>query len=146
MFSVDDPQNDLVEHRNIIKHVANSKIYHKEDKERIDCLAWVTYMPRMYKNLWTALENSQLSINQRMDIARSIFEGKRFLNEEYRIVHTDLKASNIFLSRNSNAVKIGDFGLSVGQGDESSGSYQIRQRKAESIWTRKLGYRNGLNE
>jgi serine/threonine protein kinase len=99
----------------------------------------------MYKNLWTALENSQLSINQRMDIARSIFEGKRFLNEEYRIVHTDLKASNIFLSENSNAVKIGDFGLSVGQGDESSGSYQIRQRKAESIWTRKLGYRNGIN-
>ena len=101
-------------------------------------------MPKMKKNLWRSLEKSELGLNERKRIARSIFDGKRFLLEEYRIVHTDLKASNMFVTYDDSAVKIGDFGLSVGQGEKVSSSYQIRRKKTESIWTRKLGYRKGL--
>ncbi|CAG5102067.1 Oidioi.mRNA.OKI2018_I69.chr1.g128.t1.cds [Oikopleura dioica] len=137
----DDPRNDLVQHRNIIKHVANSRIFHKDDIERTDCLGWITFMPKMKQNLWRALENAELGPDERKRIARSIFEGKRFLLEEYRIVQTDLKASNMFVTYDDSAIKIGDFGLVIGQGDQVHGSYQIRCHKKESIWTRKLGYR-----
>ena len=101
-------------------------------------------MPKMKKNLWGSLEKLELGLNERKQIARSIFDGKRFLLEEYRIVHTDLKASNMFVTHDDFSIKIGDFGLSVGQGEMVSGSYQIRRKRKESIWTRKLGYRKGF--
>ena len=53
-----------------------------------------------------------LPINLIARITKKIVEGLVYLHE-HKIIHRDLKPENILMSADSNAVKIGDFGISV---------------------------------
>ncbi|GEM_PF-1033969 len=82
------------------------------------------------RSLWHDFNNETVfSAESKRNIALQLAEGIRALHE-INIVHADLKALNILLENDTEALKICDFGESIWLGD----SRQYRPGEQEIIW------------
>ena len=70
------------------------------------------------KSLETAINNDELTSEDKNRISVEIVLGMRYIHK-HKIIHRDLKWSNILLSKN-NHVRISDFGLSIEEDLETS--------------------------
>ncbi|KAK9948198.1 hypothetical protein M0R45_003785 [Rubus argutus] len=86
------------------------------------------YMPNgsLDNHLFSGLENATLGWIQRYRIVSGVASALHYLHNEYnqRVVHRDLKASNIMLDSNFNA-RLGDFGLARALDNEKTSYAEI---------------------
>lgn len=86
------------------------------------------YMPNgsLDNHLFSGPENATLGWSQRYKIVSGVASALHYLHNEYnqRVVHRDLKASNIMLDSNFNA-RLGDFGLARALDNEKTSYAEI---------------------
>ena len=103
-----------------MKNLANIEIFDAGDRNKEDCLGWITIMEKCDTNLWKKLKNDDPSLAERKNIAKGIEAGLRYL-ADVGINHLDRKLANFLLI--GDVPKICDFGLV----DEVSGRGSYRQ-------------------
>jgi len=96
-------------HENVIKNFVNVELFHKEDKNKEDCVGWITIMEKAEReDLRTILKAEKIDIDERKKIAKGFLDGINYL-AKIGIVHFDRKLENILLL--NGIPKIIDFGL-----------------------------------
>ena len=102
-------------HDNIIQYFDCESEYKEENSTFIVNIAMEyqeTNLTDFMKKFTSKNKMKTLPINIIAKITKKIVEGLVYLHE-HKIIHRDLKPENILMSSDSNAVKIGDFGISV---------------------------------
>ena len=102
-------------HDNIIQYFDCESEYKEENSTFIVNIAMEyqeTNLTDFMKKFTAKNKMKTLPINIIAKITKKIVEGLVYLHE-HKIIHRDLKPENILMSSDSNAVKIGDFGISV---------------------------------
>ena len=100
----------------------------KEDKEKEDCLGWITVMEKCESDLRTRLRKDDLTLEERKEIAIGVMEGLKYL-QDVGIQHLDAKPENVLLKK-------GDSGIVPVWTD-----FGIIQVKTKSEKYRQMGYR-----
>ncbi len=99
----------MPKHTNVMKHFVNVELFHKEDKNKEDCVGWITIMEKAEReDLRTILKAEKIDIDERKIIAKGILNGFNYLRK-IGISHFDKKLENILLL--NGIPKIIDFGL-----------------------------------
>ena len=102
-------------HDNIIQYFDCESEYKEENSTFIVNIAMEfqeTNLTDFMRKFTAKNKMKNLPINIIAKITKKIVEGLVYLHE-HKIIHRDLKPENILMSSDSNAVKIGDFGISV---------------------------------
>jgi tRNA A-37 threonylcarbamoyl transferase component Bud32 len=102
-------------HDNIIQYFDCESEYKKETQIFTVNIAMEYQESNLTEFMKNYTKNNKLKtlpINLVAKITKKIVEGLTYLHE-HKIIHRDLKPENILMSIDSNAVKIGDFGISV---------------------------------
>ena len=107
-------------HENVIKNYVNVEIYDAGDKNKEDCLGWITIMEKCDTNLREKLKNGNPNFEERKKIAEGIRAGLEYL-VKVGISHYDRKLANFLLI--GDVAKVCDFGLVV----ENSGRRSYRK-------------------
>ena len=96
-YHIEDEDEECVpKHENVIRNFCNIEIFHKEDKNGEDCLAWITIMEKGETNLFKYLETENRGIDERKRILKGILDGWSYLHS-IGIAHYDMKLENIML-------------------------------------------------
>ena len=60
-------------HRNVVRNFANIEIFDAGDRNKEDCLGWITIMEICDSNLWNKLKRGNPTLHERKKIAEGIF-------------------------------------------------------------------------
>ena len=72
-------ENQIPEHKNVIRNFVNIEIFHKDDLNHEDCVGWITIMEKAGKDLRALLKYENTDIQKRKKIAGEILDGFNYL-------------------------------------------------------------------